>query len=71
VDLPFESPAAQKALDLLKRSPETYWTVSAAAAALDLALETAAEAMERLEQAGLLRRARETQAFRYSGTDGY
>ena len=61
-----ESPAAQKALDLLRRSPSTYWTASAAATALDMSVESAYEALGTLERAGLLERARATEAFRYA-----
>lgn len=65
----FDSPATRKALELLKRSPSTYWTPSAAATALELTVDAAAEALDTLERAGLLERARATEAFRYAPAD--
>lgn len=67
MDISLSDPAAQKALDLLRRSPHTFWTAAAAAAALDLHLLDAEEALEALERAGVVEKARGTTAFRYAG----
>jgi DNA-binding MarR family transcriptional regulator len=66
VDALLESPAAQRTLELLKRSPSTFWTASAAATALDMGVDAATEALDALERAGLLERARAIDAFRYA-----
>ena len=66
VDAVLESPTVQKTLELLKRSSSTFWTASAAATALELSVDAAADALGALERAGLLERARAIDAFRYA-----
>jgi hypothetical protein len=60
------SPTGLKALLLLRRSPETYWTPAAAAVAIEVPQEHVADAMMRMEAADLLERASGTVAFRYN-----
>ena len=60
------SSAGLHALLLLHRSPDTYWTPGAVAAAIEATPEDVAEAMVRMEATGLLERATATVAFRYN-----
>ena len=56
---------ALELLLLLHRSPETYWTATAAAATLGASQERMYAALQSLQQRGLVEQARETVAFRY------
>jgi 3-dehydroquinate dehydratase len=60
------SAAALELLLLLQRSPDTYWTATAAAATLGASEERMAAALQSLQRNGLLEQARETVAFRYA-----
>lgn len=60
------SMAALELLLLLHRSPDTYWTASAAASSLEAPEEAIASALDSLLRQGLLVEARETVAFRYA-----
>lgn len=62
-----ESPIALTLLNLLRRSPDTFWTAAAAATAVGITAETAAQALELLDRAGMVERARASNAFRYAG----
>lgn len=60
------SSAALELLLLLHRSPDTYWTPTAAAATLDASEERMSEALQALRRHGLVEQARETVAFRHA-----
>ncbi len=60
------SAAALELLLLLHRSPDTYWTATAAAATLGASEERISAALQSLQRNGLLEQARETVAFRYA-----
>jgi len=60
------SAAALELLLLLHRSPDTYWTATAAAARLGASEERMAAAFQSLRLHGLVEQARETVAFRYA-----
>lgn len=60
------SAAALELLLLLHRSPDTYWTATAAAATLGASEERMSAALRSLHRHGLLEQARETVAFRYA-----
>jgi hypothetical protein len=60
------SSAALELLLLLRRSPDTYWTATAAAATLGASEERMSAALQSLRQHGLVEQARETVAFRYA-----
>lgn len=60
------SVAALELLLLLRRSPDTYWTATAAAATLGATEERMSAALESLQRHGLVEQARETVAFRYA-----
>lgn len=62
-----DSPEFRALLELLRRSPDTFWTAEAAASASGVAAEAAAEALSRMAEGGLVERARGTNAFRYAG----
>ncbi|HEX2120209.1 MAG TPA: hypothetical protein VHL59_01075, partial [Thermoanaerobaculia bacterium] len=58
--------AALELLLLLHRSPDTYWTATAAAATLGASEERMSAALQSLHRHGLLEQARETVSFRYA-----
>jgi DNA-binding IclR family transcriptional regulator len=60
------SAAALELLLLLRRSPDTYWTATAAAATLGASEERLSAALQSFHRHGLLEQARETVAFRYA-----
>lgn len=60
------SSAALELLLLLHRSPDTYWTATAAAATLGASEERMSAALHSLLRHGLVEQARETVAFRYA-----
>ena len=59
------SAADLELLLLLHRSPDTYWSATAAAATLGASEERMYAALQSLQQRGLVEQARETVAFRY------
>lgn len=60
------SAAALELLLLLHRSPDTYWTATAAAATLGASEERMSAALQSLQRHGLVEQARQTVAFRYA-----
>jgi DNA-binding IscR family transcriptional regulator len=58
---------ARALLELLRRSPQTYWTAAAAASATGVAVEDATKAFATLQAAGLVEEARGSAAFRCAG----
>jgi DNA-binding IscR family transcriptional regulator len=59
--------AARALLELLRRSPQTYWTAAAAASATGVSVEDATKAFATLQAAGLIEEARGSTAFRCAG----
>lgn len=65
------SAAALELLLLLHRSPDTYWTATAAAATLGATEERIEAALDSFQRHGLCEKARQTLAFRYAPANAH